>query len=231
MRRIFVRTLTGWYNLTAKQSWLKLGGRVNAFNRIVMSLVILVLFFVVTVGLIALPESLRVIQGAVGGTLHTLDRIRPELILPFRALLVLVAMLVDVLLVGLLVLEIRGPAKHHVRIKKVGGGEVVVTTESIVERLQYQIDQLADVVSVKVQVKPRGGGVELDLHVQTGADVNVPEKAEQVLEVARQVVEDKLGLVLAHKPRVSIHAMPTPGLAVRSASNSPALIPPAPNKP
>ena len=203
----------------------------NTFNRIVMILLILIAFFVVNVGLVVPRESLQVIYTTADTTVRTMARIKPDFILPFRALLVLCALFLDILLFTLLVLEMRGPAKRTIRIKRVGGGEVVVTTESIAERLQYHIDQVADVVSVKALVKPRGGSVDLDLQVQAGADINVPEKAEQILQVAKQVVEDKMGLVLADKPRVHIHVMPTPALAVRSTSGAPGAPPSSQNKP
>jgi uncharacterized alkaline shock family protein YloU len=108
---------------------------------------------------------------------------------------------------------------------------VAVTAESLVERLQYQIDQLADVIGVKVRVAPRGGGVDVEVNLQTGADVNVPEKAEQVLEVTRQVVEDKMGLKLARKPRVNVHAMPTPGVPSRSITPARQFHPTSPDQP
>jgi hypothetical protein len=196
------------------------GGLVNTFNRIVMILLTLLLFFAVTVGLVMPKESLQIVGGGLSGTIRTLDRIRPEFILPFRALLILCALFVDALLAGLLVLELRGPAKHSIHVRRVGGGEVIVTADSIAQRVQYHVDQLADVVGVRAQVKPRGGGVELELHLQTGADVNVPEKAEQVLQVARQVVEEKMGLVLAGKPRVHIQVMAAPALAVKSPARA-----------
>ena len=190
----------------------------NTFNRIFMILLTLAAFFVVTIGLFVPAESLAVVRGAADNTLHTLGRIRPEFILPFRALLILCAVFLDVLLVGLLVLEVRGPARRTLRVQRVGGGQVAVTAESLTERLQYHIDQLADVIGVKVRVSPRGGGVDVEVNLQTGADTNVPEKAEQVLEVTRQVVEDKMGLKLARKPRVNIHAMPTPGVPARAVT-------------
>jgi len=191
---------------------------VNTFNRIFMILLTLAAFFVVTIGLFVPAESLAVVRGAADNTLHTLGRIRPEFILPFRALLILCAVFLDVLLVGLLVLEVRGPARRTLRVQRVGGGQVAVTAESLTERLQYHIDQLADVIGVKVRVSPRGGGVDVEVNLQTGSDTNVPEKAEQVLEVTRQVVEDKMGLKLARKPRVNIHAMPTPGAPARAVT-------------
>jgi hypothetical protein len=195
---------------------------VNTFNRVVMILLILAAFFVVTIGLFVPAESLAVIRGVADNTLRTLNRIRPEFVLPFRALLILCAVFIDVLLISLLVLQVRGPARHTLRVQRVGGGEVVVTAESLAERLQYQIDQLADVIGVKARVTPRGGGVDVEVSLQTGADVNVPEKAEQVLQVTRQVVEDKMGLKLARKPRVNIHAMPTPGVPARAITPRPA---------
>ena len=209
----------------------------NVFNRIIMILVILVVFFVLTIGLFVPFESMAVISGVASSTLRTLNRIRPEFLLPFRALLILCAILFDVLLIGLLVLEIRGPARHTIRVAKVGGGEVSVTAESLAERIQYHVDQLADVIKVQVKVAPRGGGVDLDLNIQTGADVNVPEKAEQILEVTRQVVEDKMGLKLGRKPRINIHAMPYPGIVARPTappqlpSHLTPPTPPAPSSP
>jgi hypothetical protein len=189
---------------------------VNTFNRIVMILLILAAFLVVTIGLSVPAESLTVIRGVADNTLSTMNRIRPEFIVPFRALLILCAVFVDALLISLLLLEVRGPARHAIRVQRVQGGEVSVTAESLVEQLQYHIDQLADVISVKARVAPRSGGVDVEVRLRTGAGANVPEKAEQVLEITRQVVEDKLGLKLARKPRVSIHAMPTPGVSTRS---------------
>jgi len=204
---------------------------VNTFNRIVMILLILVAFLVVTIGLVVPAESLAVIRGVADNTLYTMNRLRPEFIVSFRALLVLCAVFIDVLLVGLLILEVRGPAKHTLRVQRVGGGEVVVTAESLVERLQYQIDQLADVIGVRAHVAPRGGGVDVQVSLQTGADVNVPEKAEQVLEITRQVVEDQMGLRLARKPRVNVHAMPTPGVPSRAVTPAQPFRPTPPDQP
>jgi hypothetical protein len=204
---------------------------VNTFNRVMMILLILAAFFVVTIGLFVPAESLLVIRGTADSTLSTLNRIRPEFIVPFRALLILCAIFVDALLVSLLALQVRGPARHALRVQRVGGGEVAVTAESLVKQLQYHIDTLADVISVKAHVAPRGGGVDVEVSLQTGADVNVPEKAEQVLEITRQVVEDKMGLKLARKPRVNIHAMPTPGAPARAITPAQPFHPVPPDQP
>ncbi len=203
----------------------------NTFNRIMMVLLILAVFFLVTVGLAVPQQSLEVINRAASSALGAMNRIRYEFIVPFRALLILCAVFVDILLVGLLLLELRGPARRTIRVQRVGGGEVVVTAESLAERLEYQIDQLADVIGVKARVAPRGGGVDVQVSLQTGADVNVPEKAEQILEITRQVVEDKMGMKLARKPRVNVHAMPTPGVPSRAVTPARRFHPTSPDQP
>ena len=53
----------------------------NTFNRIIMVLTILTIFFVVTVGLVVPQQTLQVISSAASSTLHTLSRIRPEFII------------------------------------------------------------------------------------------------------------------------------------------------------
>lgn len=201
----------------------------NIFNRIVVILLLLAAFVVLTIVLVVPDPSLRVVKGVVDGSLNTMERILDIYVIPFHALLILCAALLDILFVGLLILEVRGPTRRTIRVQKVGGGVVELTAESLVERLQYHVDQLADVINVKVKVTPRRGGVDVDLNVQTGADVNVPEKAEQVLETTRQVVEDKMGLKLARKPRVYIHTVPYPGVVARPKPGAPiATAPPAP---
>ncbi len=203
----------------------------NAFNRVVMVLVILVAFLVLTILLVVPRESMVFVEAVSATTVHTIDRIRPEFVPAFRALLILGAVLLDLLLLSLLLFEIRGPARRTIRLQTIEGGTVSVTSQSLAERLAYHLDQIADVINVKVRVMPRRDGVDLDVDVRTGGDVNVTEKARQVLEVTRQVVEDKMGLKLAHQPRVSIHALPYPaGMARqgRDLARRPQETPPAP---
>lgn len=203
----------------------------NVFNRVVMILNILVVLVLLTIALAVPVESLTAVQAVVNNGLLTLGRVRPEFVLPFRALLILCMVLLDLLLIGLLILELRGPARRSIRVQKVGGGVAAITTEALVEHLQYNLDQLEDVISVKVKAAPRGGSVDLGLDVRTGPNVNVPEKAGEVLKVARQVVEEKLGLKLAGQPRVTIHTVPHPSGVVRPMPGSLASLPVTPSAP
>lgn len=75
-------------------------------------------------------------------------------------------------------------------------GEAQVTADSIARRLAWHLDQLADVISVQPVVTPRGDHVDVLLIVETSPAIEVPMKTEEVMLVAREVVQDRMGLKL-----------------------------------
>lgn len=121
----------------------------------------------------------------------------------------LMGMLLLVILLLLLYLEIRRPARGAVRILHVSGGEAEVSTDSIAQRLEHNIDQLAEVISVRPMVTARRGGVEAALDVETSPDIDVPSKTEEICQVAREVLEERMGLKL-NKITVNIRHAPYP---------------------
>jgi uncharacterized alkaline shock family protein YloU len=86
---------------------------------------------------------------------------------------------------------------------------VELAVESIAQRLEYRVDQLADVVKVRPEVKPRGKSVDVVLHLETSPDIDVPAKTEEVYQVAREVVEERMGLKLG-KIKVNVKHAPYP---------------------
>ena len=85
-----------------------------------------------------------------------------------------------------------------------------MTTDSIARRLAYNIDQLAEVISVKPKVTARGKGVHVRLNVETGPEIDVPAKTEEISKVAKEVIEERMGLKLAGKLEISIKHTPYP---------------------
>lgn len=75
-------------------------------------------------------------------------------------------------------------------------GDAQVTADSIARRLAWHLDQLADVISVQPVVRPRGDHVDVLLNVETSPAIEVPMKTEEVMLVAREVVQDRMGLKL-----------------------------------
>jgi len=68
--------------------------------------------------------------------------------------------------------------------------------DSIAQRLAYSIDQLPDVIKVTPKITARSRGVDILLILETTPDIDVPMKTEEVLEVTREVVGERMGLKL-----------------------------------
>ena len=89
------------------------------------------------------------------------------------------------------------------------GGEAQITVESIEQRLAYNLDQLPDVIKVTSTITGRTRGVDVDLVLETSPEIDVPMKTEEILEVTREVIGERMGLKLG-KVQVKIKHAPYP---------------------
>ncbi len=178
----------------------------NTFNR-----------FLVVVGLlvaIVLCSMVLIVPAAVDQLARQLTNLSQYLgtLRPFArvGLGILFAVTLDIILVLLLVLELRRPRARAIRVERVAGGDVTISVASIVDRLRYEIDLLPGILRVKPTVTARHGGVVVTLDVQAAAPVDVPQSAEHIIEKARLVIEEQLGLRLARPPRVELRTVESP---------------------
>ncbi|GBD10051.1 hypothetical protein HRbin22_02314 [Candidatus Thermoflexus japonica] len=178
----------------------------NALNRIIVVLMLLVAIPLCNVLLITPVELARLIQSASNTAIETLSQIRPEI---RYGVGILLALVLDALLILWLLFEVR-PPRRIVRVPAVSGAIVAVAVDSIRERLKYHLDQLADVIEVHPRVIPHREGLRVELDVLTTPEIEVPSKAQEVLQMARVVVEDKMGLRLYGQPVVRIRHAPYP---------------------
>jgi heme/copper-type cytochrome/quinol oxidase subunit 1 len=132
-------------------------------------------------GLRRLNESLTVQQG-----------LNPTLFIIARLLMVVVVVL---LFVAFLLAEWPRRAQPAVRLQT-STGAAEVTTDSVARRLRWHLDQLADIIAVEPTVRPHGDRVDVFLDVETSPAIEVPMKTEEVMLVAREVVEERMGLKL-----------------------------------
>jgi hypothetical protein len=185
----------------------------NVFNRIVMILLILALLVIITAFLL-FPDYF-ILQ--LTWIADQLDRARVNLTLNWRLILIGIAVVVDLILLFVLVLELRRGAPRAVRVQQVEGGQAAVTVDSIQNRLAFYIDSLDEVVSARPKVEIKGDRVRVAVDVRTAATVSVPAKAREVVEVIRMVIIETMGLKLLGEPKVSI----------RTASYADVVAPPA----
>ncbi len=166
------------------------------FNRLIASLLWILLLAIF--GIIALMplQAFEAVQAA-------LTQIEGQLTLWQRAsntnfVIGQIAVAVSsVLLFGSLVLlELWPRRRRGVRIHTREGGSAELDTSSVARRLAWHLDQLAEVITVLPDVKARGSAVDVRLEIETAPDVDVPMKTDEVVEVARDIIEQDMGLRL-----------------------------------
>lgn len=182
----------------------------NVFNRLVVIVLLVVSMIVLPVVLVLVPARADIVTIIGQQALSRLKAIGEQNQLLFILGGTLLAVLTFVVCGLLLWLELRRPYGKVVRVQKVSGDEAKVTTDSIARRLEYNIDQLAEVISVKPKVMARGKGVQIRLDVETSPEVDVPAKTEEISKVTREVIEERMGLKLSGKLEINIKHAPYP---------------------
>ncbi len=125
---------------------------------------------------------------------------------------------IDVALLYLLVSGLRQARVKTIRATSITGSDVRVTIDSLANLLCCYIKALPDIVAVEAQISPKQGGVGLQLNVEACAGVNLALKADEMVLVARHVVEEKMSLKLSDKLQIQITVVPPPGCESNVAS-------------
>lgn len=92
--------------------------------------------------------------------------------------------------------------RRGVRIRTVEGGSAELDTNSIGRRLEWELEQVAEVNNVVPIVKARGGAVDVRLEIEVSPDVDIPMKTDEVLIMTRNVIEEEIGL---HLGKLDVH--------------------------
>jgi hypothetical protein len=201
------------------QNWKE--ATMNKTNRILIILVLLVIMALCTVTLVFPVRTLTSAARQLSGLAASIARLG----VPFRdsgwfvraAVGALFAVTLDIICVLLIIAEFRWPTPRFIRAEKTTGGEVRVSIASIADRLKYEVDQLSSVLRCKPKVSARRGGVVLELDVEAAAGIDVPAKAEQIVETVRAVIEEGMGLKLARPPKVNLRTVPYPRTPIMPA--------------
>ena len=190
------------------------------FNRIVTTLLLLVLIPIITIGLIVPREAVQLLGDWLAELEDRLDSSVSALELLVRVVL---ALLIDALLVLLLYMEFRRPADYGVPVRRVKAGEAQIAIDSVVGQLVYHIDPLPGVLGVEPEITTHRRGVEVALEIKTVADVNMRANIEEISAVARRVIEEDMGLKLKGKPRLNLRTVAFPERAAGETLPRPAF--------
>ena len=178
----------------------------NVLNRLIV-IVLLVMLLVLLPVLIFLAMAMPDASVATAG--QAVTSVEGNLTLVNRTVFSVVAGLIFVAGLLFLWLQIRRSRAKDVAVQEITVGEARVSIGSIVQRLEYNIDRLQDVVTVRPVVKAKGSGVDVVVNLQTSPEIDVPMKTEEVVQVTKEVIEDQMGLKL-NKVSVEIKHAPYP---------------------
>ena len=192
----------------------------TVFNKIVVTLLLLAVIPIITIGLIVPREAVELLAGGLDDLESQMD---PSVSGVWLLLRVVLAVVINGVLVVLLYLQVRRAAAFGVPVQQVEGGEAEIAVNGIVAQLEYHIDPLPGVLDVKPTVIPRRRGVEVALEIEMTADVNLPANVEQISAATRRVIEGELGLKLKGKPKLKLRTIPFPEPMARAGVSGPAV--------
>jgi hypothetical protein len=168
----------------------------NLFNRIVVILLWLTLLVLVLVVAVAPLFSAAWLQTQADTLVSLLTQWRAAS--PTNFIIGQAAVGIGALLIlgTLLFFEFLSGRPRGVRIHTTEGGSAELDPSSVGRRLQWHLDQLAEVITVIPAVKSRGGAVDIRLEIETAPDIDIPMKTDEVVGMTREVIERDMGLRL-----------------------------------
>jgi hypothetical protein len=181
----------------------------NVLNRVIAILLALALLVLVVVLAVAPDWTLTVASNIFESLAREASAYQQSDFWLYITVRVVFAGAVVVLCLLLLWLEVRRPRKKTIRAQKLAGGEAHIAVDSIALRLAYNIDQLPDVIKVTPRIVGRARGVDVFLLLETSPDIDVPMKTEEVMEVTREVIAERMGLKVG-KVTINIKHAPIP---------------------
>ena len=183
----------------------------NALNRIIV--ILLLVISLVALGILLFLSVVR-LDASLVTLSQALAFARSEQASFYWLLFSVVIGLLFLACLLLLWLEIRRPKARAVEVQEIANGGARVTIDSIVQRLEYNIAHLQDVVSARPIVRAKGNGVDVLVKLETAPEIEVPMKTEEIVQLTRDVIEGQMGLKL-HNVEVEITHAPYPEDVVR----------------
>jgi hypothetical protein len=161
----------------------------NVFNRVVAVLILLGLVAILALGILQPGPTIDLLRRGLDGLL-AFSMANLYLYIGIAAVLLFLALFV-------IILELRRPYRTTVTVRQAGGSVVELTTESVARSLEYHMGQIAGVQQVHPDVVSTGNAVKLNLNLKADPMMDVPAKTEEIIQLAHEVVEGRLGLKLA----------------------------------
>ncbi len=193
----------------------------NTFNRIVIVLQLLLFIVLITI-LGVMPHR---ILADVGRWMQDWGYYFNSISVGARlAGGIFIALIFDAIAVFLLYLELRRKKKKFIRVQQISGGMATISTESIIQQLQYKLDPIPGVIKVAPTINAKGDKVQAVVDVEVAAESSVPDMAAKLMAAVQSVLIDDLGLQVYKKPQVQIK-MGSPNIRPPQPQTPPPAVP------
>ena len=189
----------------------------NVFNRVGMSLILLV-FIVFAVVTSILPRT--VIQWLRTALDVAEFNLQPATQLALAA----VGLLLAAGAILLLIAELRPRARQSVVVAQMAGGSAEIANDSVALRVRRVAESVAGVREATPVIRSRGKAVDIVIRLVTGMDVDIPLKTEEVMNAVRNETETRMGIPVRNL-RVTVKH------SAKDNSSPPPVASPAPRVP
>ncbi|MBM3709773.1 MAG: hypothetical protein FJW61_05065 [Actinobacteria bacterium] len=121
--------------------------------------------------------------------------------------------LVLVVCVLLLLLEFYRRKVKIAKIYNVESGKAMITIETISQQIKESVLQLDGLKNLRVNVVPKSGGVIINMLVELGQGLNIPEKMTEIIKTARELAVNKLNIKVVDTNLTVTNLIPEEGAA------------------
>jgi hypothetical protein len=188
---------------------------IRLLNKIIVVFLLVLALPVVTLTTTMPSLSQALFQQAVKGLDYNLSRLA-NLSASQQLTTYAITVGIDIIILILLYAQLRRPPRDQARIRMAGGGLAEISFQAIAQHLKEQVSTLPEVMDVKPRVTAARRRVKILLDVAISPNVeNLPNAASEIIAVAQETVEQKMGLTLAGKPRLRIRHVSKLNLALQ----------------
>ncbi|MHB1354716.1 MAG: Asp23/Gls24 family envelope stress response protein [Anaerolineae bacterium] len=178
----------------------------NVFNRIIMLILIIAM---IAGGVYLLLRPMDVLNLIAGGIKVLQDQIYDARFFMFFAIGGGIFLFILLLIFWL---EIKRVHFRIARVQTKGKNNTWLGIQSIAQSLEYRIDELSGVRSVKPKVTSYGKDVEIYIALDASPTVSIVALTDQVTQMVSEVIETQLGLKIRGKVLIQVSQEPYPRL-------------------
>jgi hypothetical protein len=111
-----------------------------------------------------------------------------------RFISTLALLMVVVICILLLMLEFHKKKSRIVKVYNVQSGIAMITIDAIAQQVKEAVLSVAGLKNLKVDILQKSGGVVIEMAVELGQSVNIPEKMSEIIKAARDISVNKLNI-------------------------------------